>query len=79
MQKTSHITVNGTPFCTAFLGCQAGTDMQVAVGKALGIHPVNVTCGHPSVKDAKQIAKALRPRFRRGVKVAVVTGPCPDQ
>lgn len=63
-----HLTINGTPYCD-YLGCAAGRSIAAKSGVK--------TCGHVSGAAAKRAAKALRPSFKAGVKIAAVPGDCP--
>lgn len=77
MRKHAHITVNGRPLCCD--SSMAASDRAKAAQKAnTGSDLPPIVCGHGSVKDARRVAQALRPFFRRGVKVETVVGSCPE-
>lgn len=77
MRKHAHITINGRPLCSD--SSMAAADRAKAAQRAnTGADLPAIVCGHGSVKDARRVAQALRPFFKRGVKVEAVTGSCPE-
>lgn len=77
MRKHAHVTIDGRPLCCD--SSMAASDRAKAAARAnTGADLPAVVCGHGTVKDARRVAQALRPFFRRGVKVVAVVGSCPE-